>query len=127
VVTFNSPVVVGLPSPPGVTAAWLPELRDAAALCRVHAHLRDAVGGAGERVGPDPARILRDRSVRSLAAWVAAGYYAPDEAHGVVRPTWKGAILITWRLLWPIRPLYRASRRRATRRLLDRLGIPAEG
>jgi hypothetical protein len=56
---------------------------------------------------------------------VAAGFYALDEVHEVVRPTWKGAVLVTWRLLWPVKPLFRARRRWATRRLLDRLGISA--
>ncbi len=121
--TFNSPVVAGLPSPPGLTTAWLPELGDAEGLYRVHAKLRDALGGDGQRIGPDPAEFLRRRSARTVAAWVEAGYYALDEPRGVVRPTWKGAILVTWRLLWPVRPLYRAARRRATRRLLDRLGV----
>lgn len=123
VATFNSRVVVGFPSPPEVTTAWLPELRDAASLYRVHEQLRDAFGGIGERIGADPAGFLADRSARSLAAWVAGGYYAVDEARGEVRPTWKGAVLVTWRLLWPVRPLYRAGRRRATRVLLDRLGV----
>src|SRR5436305_429944 len=82
--------VAGFPSPPGVTAAWLPEIRDAEGLYRVHVQLRDALGAAGERIGPDPAGFLRGRSARALDAWVAGGYYAPDEARGVVRPTWKG-------------------------------------
>jgi hypothetical protein len=55
---------------------------------------------------------------------MSAGYYSLDPAAGVLRPTWNGAALVTWRLLWPVKPLYRAWRRRATRRLLDRLDIP---
>jgi hypothetical protein len=127
--TANSRVIAGFPLPPDVTTAWLPEVRDPAALYEVHAQLRDALGGGRERVGvgPDPAGFLRAGSARSLAAWVAAGYYALDEANGVVRPTWKGAALVTWRLLWPVKPLFRARRRRATRRLLDRLGVPEGG
>ncbi len=124
-VTSNSPVVAGFPLVPGVTAAWLPELREAAPLVRLHARLRDALGGTRERlaIGPDVAAFLRDGATRVVAHWVAAGYYAPAASPGLVRPTWKGAALITWRLCWPIKPLFRASRRRATRRLLDRLGI----
>jgi hypothetical protein len=126
VVTSNSRVVAGFPPPPEVTSAWLPEVRNPPALYRVHERLRDAVGGTRGRigVGPDPAGYLREGSARSQAAWVAAGYYRPDAARGVVRPTWKGAVLVTWRLTWPVKGLYRARRRRATRRLLDRLGIP---
>ena len=124
--TFNSPVVVGFPLPPGITAAWLPEVRSAAALYRIHVQLRDALrgaGGLGSRVVPDPAGFLRNRSARVLAAWVEGGYYAVDEQRGIVRPTWKGAVLITWRLLWPVKPMYRAGRRRATRQLLEHLGV----
>jgi hypothetical protein len=123
--TANNRVPTGYPPLPGVTVAWLPEFRDAASLFRVHAQLGDVLGGARERVGvgDDAAAYLRDVSVRSLANWVATGYYALDAGRGVVRPTWKGAALITWRLLWPIKVLFRARRRRVTRQLLDRLGI----
>jgi hypothetical protein len=123
--TANNRTLTGFPPLPEVTVAWLPEFRDAVALYRIHAQLRDALGGASARIGigADPAAFLRDVSTRSLANWVATGYYALDAVGGVVRPTWKGAVLITWRLLWPVKPLFRARRRRATRELLDRLGI----
>jgi hypothetical protein len=125
-VTANSRVIAGFPPPPDVTSAWLPEVREPATLYRVHERLRDAVGGAGQRVGvgPEAAEYLWTGSIRSHAAWVAAGYYRLDEARGIVRPTWKGAVLVTWRLIQPVKTLYRARRRRATRRLLARLGIP---
>jgi hypothetical protein len=125
VLTANSPVLSGFPPLPGVTVAWLPEVRDAEPLYQVHAQLRDALGRTHERVGigDDPAAFLRDGSVRSLANWVATGYYVLDPVRGVVRPTWKGAALITWRLLWPVKQLFRARRRRATRQLLERLGV----
>ena len=123
--TVNQRILSGFPPVPDLTVAWLPELRDAASLYQVHAQLRNALGRGCERVGigNDPAAFLRDVSLRSLANWVANGYYSLDATRGVVRPTWKGAILITWRLLWPIKPLFRAQRRRATRQLLDHLGI----
>jgi len=128
--TTNNRSLTGFPPVPGVTVVWLPEFRDdAPSLHRVHAQVGDALGGAGDRmgIGDDPAAFLRDVSTRSLANWVANGYYALDADHGVVRPTWKGAALITWRLLWPVKPLYRARRRRATEQLLERLGISLEG
>ena len=127
VVTANNRVTAGFPPLPGITVAWLPAIRDAVSLYRIHAQLRDALGGGRTRVGAgrDPAEFLRDGSARSLANWVATGYYELDEARGVVRPTWKGAVLVTWRQMWPIKPLYRARRRRATRRRLRQLGITA--
>ena len=124
--TTNNRFGTGFPPVPGVTVAWLPEFRgDAPSLHRVHAQLGDALGGACDRmgIGDDAAAFLRDVSTRSLANWVANGYYALDADRGVVRPTWKGAALITWKLLWPVKPLYRARRRRATQQLLERLGI----
>jgi|SRR5579864_1007619 len=128
--TFNSRNVGGFPPLPGVTTAWLPELRDAGQLHYVHAQLADALGGTRKRreIEEDPATFLRDVSTRSLANWVRTGYYALDAARGLVRPTWKGATLIAWRwrLHWPVKPLYQARRRRATRELLDRLGIALE-
>jgi hypothetical protein len=123
--TANNPILSGFPPLPEVTVAWLPEVRDAESLYQVHDQLRDALGGVRERVGigDDPAAFLRAGSIRSLANWVVTGYYVLDPVRGVVRPTWKGAALITWRLLGPVKQLFRARRRRATQQLLDRLGI----
>jgi hypothetical protein len=126
--TANNRLLSGFPPLPGVTVVWLPELRDAAQLCHVHTQLADALGGARKRrgIGADPAAFLRDVSTRSLANWVRTGYYALDADRGVVRPTWKGAALITWRLCWPVKPLFRARRQRTTQQMLDRLGIALE-
>jgi hypothetical protein len=129
VVTSNARVTVGFPQPPGLTAAWLPDVRDPEELFIVHAELRDAVG-SGRRIalGPDPAGVLRAEAAATIAAWLAAGFYRLDPTDDrKLRPTWKGAVLVTWRLLWPVKPLYRARRRRATRELLARYGIAVEG
>jgi hypothetical protein len=124
-VTANNRVTAGFPRLPGITAAWLPEIRDPEELCEVHEQLRDAVARGQPRVGvgSDSAKFLRDGSRRIHANWVATGYYRLDDDRGVYRPTWKGAVLITWRLLWPIKPLFRAWRRHKTTRLLHRLDI----
>jgi hypothetical protein len=121
----SSGVTAGFPQPPGISAAWLPEIRDAEELCEVHERLRDALAQGQPRVGVggDAAKFLRDGSLRIHANWLATGYYRLDKDCGVYRPTWKGAVLVTWRLLWPIKPLFRAWRRRHTSRLLHRLGI----
>jgi hypothetical protein len=121
----NNPVTVGLPSLPETTYVWLPEVRDARRLYHVHEQVRDHLGAGKKRlpVGPDPADFLSEGRERILAHHAATGYFYLDETRGVYRPTWKGAVLMTWRLLWPIRPLYRAWRRRPTRKLLRELGV----
>jgi hypothetical protein len=125
VVTANNRVLSGFSRLPDVTAAWLPDVTDPAALFRVHEQLRDALGHGQTRlpVGPDPAAFLRAGVERTHAKWLTTGYYELDEARRVLRPTWKGAVLVTWRLIWPVKPLFRARKRRATRELLARYGV----
>jgi hypothetical protein len=57
---------------------------------------------------------------------VATGYYWIDERWGVYRPTWKGALLMTGKHAWPVRPIYRALRHRRTRGLLREAGVGGE-
>jgi hypothetical protein len=125
VATANNQITVGLPPLPETTAVWLPEVGDTRQLYRVHQQVRDSLGRSKKRlsVGPDPVAFLTAGRDRIRAHHVATGYYYLDELHGVYRPTWKGAVLMTWRLIWPLRPLYRAWRRRPTRQLLRELGI----
>jgi hypothetical protein len=126
--TANNQITVGLPVLPETTPLWLPEVRDAGLLYRVHCQARDVLGRSKKRlsVGQDPLAFLTEGRNRILAYHVETGYYYLDESRGVFRPTWKGALLMTWRLLWPLRPLYRAWRRRPTRKLLRELGIRLE-
>ncbi|HJT79018.1 MAG TPA: hypothetical protein VJ739_17615 [Gemmataceae bacterium] len=128
VATTNSRLTTGLRSPPGITAVWLPQVRDVWQLYRVHSQVRDGLGAGKERlpVGPDPVAFLKAGSDRMFRHWLASGYYYLDEARGVYRPTWKGAVLMTWRLLRPVRPLYNAWRGRQTRKLLNALDIEVE-
>lgn len=128
VATANNQSTSGRGWLPGVTVVWLPEVRDAWELYRVHGQVRDALGAGKKRlpVGADPVTFLQAGTDRLFRYWLESGYYYLDEDHRVYRPTWKGAVLTTWRLLGPVRPLYRAWRRRQTRKLLDALDIDRE-
>jgi hypothetical protein len=121
----NNALTVGLPSLPETTYVWVPEVRDPRRLYRVHEQVRDGLGAGKQRlpIGPDPADFLEVARERILAHYVATGYFFLDAARCAYRPTWKGAVLMSWRLLWPIRPLYRAWRRRPSRKLLRELGV----
>ncbi|HZU37665.1 MAG TPA: hypothetical protein VFA18_17220 [Gemmataceae bacterium] len=124
-VTSNNRITVGLPLSPEATPVWLPEVRDPRHLYAVHQQVRESMmlGKKPLGVGPDPIAFLIARSKENLQQFANGGYFYLDEAGGVYRPTWKGAFLMTWRLLPPIRPFYVAWRRRRTRKLLRHLGI----
>lgn len=128
IATANPQHTVGLPSLPEITVLWLLELRDAEQLYHVHTKVTAFLGVGKKRraVGHDPAAFLSAGQNRMYAHWVESGYYYFDERRRVYRPTWKGALLMTGRLVWPIQPLYRAWRRRPTRKLLGELGVRLE-
>jgi hypothetical protein len=128
IATANNQVTAGLPSLPEITQVWLPEVRDARQLGRIHNQVRDSLGAGKKRVavGPNAAAFLTAGRDRQLAHFVETGYFSFDETNGVYRPSWKGAALMTWRLLWPMRPVYRAWRRRPTHKLLRELGVDLE-
>jgi hypothetical protein len=126
--TANQRFTTGLPSPPEITAVWLPEVRQPGELYRVHGQVRDRLGDGKKRlpVGPDPAAFLGAATLRLLTLWVRTGHFYLDEARGVYRPTWKGAVRATWHHLPLVRLLYRAWRRRRTRKLLDELDVEVD-
>src|SRR5262249_44260310 len=55
IATANNQLTVGLPSLPGITALWLPEVRDPKQLYRIHDQVRDLMGLGKKRaaVGSD--------------------------------------------------------------------------
>src|SRR5262245_43678310 len=98
----------------GITVVWLPEVRVTRELARWHSGVRQRLspGKTCLPVGQDPVILLTEGQDRVRAHMVKTGYSYLDDAHGVYRPTWKGAVRMTWRLIWPVRPLFRAWLRR---------------
>jgi hypothetical protein len=60
--------------------------------------------------------------LKEFETQVATGYLFPDPDGACYRPTWKGAVLMTWRLCWPVSAIVRSARKRATASLLKTLG-----
>jgi hypothetical protein len=56
---------------------------------------------------------------KTLMRQVQFGYLYLDEATQFFRPTWKGAVLMTWKLAWPAGMIQRALIRRNARRLVN--------
>jgi hypothetical protein len=106
------------PQPPRMRKLALPQIGDAARLLRVHRARVARHGGSevGRLPGPegDPAEHLRHSALEEWSRPIKAGYYTLDESRRLYCPTWKGACLMTWKLVWPITAIRRmASRRRA--------------
>jgi hypothetical protein len=126
--TVNNPFSSGLPPLPEQTVLWLPEVKDVHQLYRIHTLVIQGQRIRKKKIpiGPNPINYLSEGRDRLLAHHVETGYYYLDKNHNVYRPTWKGAILATWKHVWPLRPLYQSWRRRPTRELLRELGIHLE-
>lgn len=120
----NNRLTTGTPPLPGMLTVWLPQARDSRELYRMHSRVRDSYGAGKKRrpIGPDPEPFLHEGKARVLAHYVDLGLYYLDEAKGVYRPTWKRAILSTWRQMRFIRPILNWRRQRVSQLLRD-LGV----
>ena len=71
----------------------------------------------------DPADFLRKSQLKEQAKYSESGYYYHDEEHRVYRLTWRGAILMSWKLLWPIKQIRAILGRVKAARLLREVGM----
>lgn len=102
-------------------------IKDGRLLYAIHRARVERSGRAADpRVLPEPGQeqeFLRAEHRRELGRVADAGYLWLDEPAGLYRMTLKGAYIMTWRMLWPLKPLRSAARRRKARRELLRLGF----
>lgn len=97
-----------------------------AVLYRLHERAVEEFGGKSKMPVPphdDLVRVVRDDIVSEMESQIETGYLkkTPDGRHFV--PTWKGAILMTWKLAWPVGAFRRALRKKRGRRLMHQWGI----
>src|SRR5215203_6120999 len=98
----------------------LPGIDDAATLYKVHRYLTSDVRGPVKPL-PSKYRIAESmeiESVRTLRRQVEAGYFYLDKSRGTYRPTAVGAVLMSWKLLWPVGMIRAALMRRNAARLV---------
>ena len=102
--TGNGPIPSVFPARKGLLAARFPSERDAARLYALHrAHVARRGGRAATiRIG-DPAVFQQREEEASTRSWLASGYVYQDGAS--LRPTWKGAFCMPYRLLFPWKQL----------------------
>ena len=105
----------------------LPDVRDPVRVLEVSRALmrRDYDKARRARVNyrGDPARYLSEAMVRELTQQIQTGYLWLDESAAVFRPTWKGALLMTYKLLWPIKQRRARRLRLRAASLLRKLGL----
>jgi hypothetical protein len=113
---------------PHITSIRLPMIRKPDRLYQLH---QAAAKGHHQSSGKvlrleeefrgDAVAYLTRTLVEELEGQIETGYMYLSAAENVFRPTWKGAVLMTWGLLWPYSAIRRARRDAKARRLLKEL------
>jgi hypothetical protein len=105
----NSPLPGVFGRVPGREKVRLREVRDPVRLFRIYQALVTRRYGALRRepadYRTDPAGFLGAAMARELGQQVETGYLRLDDRAEVYRPTWKGAFLMTWKLMQPFRDI----------------------
>jgi hypothetical protein len=123
VVTTNRASTSVLPMPKKRLRLYLPDIHDSGELYEIHGKVVELLGTRSNEtsLNGDPAVFLNSFARKDLKLCLERGYYYLDPTIEVYRPTWKGAIMMTWKDLWPGKPIRRAWRKHQTNRLLRKL------
>ncbi len=103
-----------------------PWIDDPRRLNEIHNACITHFGNGASRVDKpikDPIDFLRKSHLKETVKFAESGYYYLDEDARIYRLTWRGAVLGTWKLLWPIKPIRAALASRRSARVLHELGI----
>ncbi len=117
---------------PRRTTGRFPVFRDASRLYRLHQELVARAGGGqkvlrlDEEFGGDARATLAASMIEELEDQVQTGYLYLSPREKLYRPTCKGALLMTWKLLWPFKTIQRRRVARTARRLMTEFGIEPE-
>lgn len=125
--TNNRRQLTGLPAIRRKRVFTFRQITNPRQLLKLHRGLVSRFGGYEEPVLPPrggEAAAVRDAVIRDTQRMAGMGYLALDEMENAYRPTWKGAILMTWRIIWPISALRRMLLRRRGNRLINTLLVP---
>lgn len=127
IATHNNRQLSVVPSPREKRVFPFPQMTHPRRLYLLHRRLVSRFGGYEEPIPParkTEVEALRNSVARDYRRLVRMRYLAPDETENVYRPTWKGAILTTWRIIWPISALRRMLLNRRGNRLINTLLVP---
>ncbi len=126
--TNNSHQIGSFPLKEGYTNTQFPTVQKADRLYRIHQALAERHGSDAGKVlrldegfHGDAAAYLAFAIREELEGQIPTGYMYLAPGGDVFRPTWKGAFLMCWALLFPWKQLRFARRDRKERRLLGEL------
>lgn len=126
--TNNTDQLSSFVPPSNTTSLRLPMIRKADRLYQLHqaaTKRHDRSSGKFLRVDEefrgDAVAYLARAMVEELEGQIDTGYMYRSHLENVFRPTWKGAFLMTWGLLWPFSMIRRMLRDARARRLLREL------
>jgi len=130
IVDTNSNVQEGAFAP--VENKWIlqfPRVKDAAKLYRVHQRaLQEFTSGkTKKRLPPEDLLVegARQGMINELTGQIGTGYLYLDADGEYFRPTWKGAYLMCWKMMWPVSTVRRILRNRKANSLLAEWGMEA--
>ena len=90
----------------------------------LHRRLKGTYAAAWAPLPPPHGREIQavhNSIAKEYEKQVRAGYFYLDREEGVYRPTWKGAFLMTWKLIWPFTLFRNILVRRRANRLINEL------
>jgi hypothetical protein len=110
---------------PELAVHRIPHVRDAQSLLRIHRHLASREAHRRAVLPPQGREVdaACEHIAAVLARQAALGYFYLDAASDRYRPTWKGACLMTWRLLWPVSAIVEQRQRAEGHRLARSAGV----
>lgn len=120
--TTNSPDPVRFPSVPMCRFVQFPDIESPALLYRLHGRAVEEFGDSAKVPLAPSERLLdvmRQDWVTELNWYRGCGYLFISPGDEYHRLTWKGAIVLTCKELWPVRSIRRALVHRRARRLLS--------
>lgn len=126
--TTNGSTLRIFKSEPRRPSFQFPGVEDARFLYRVHRALveRQAPGRRGLLPSPGmEVPHLCESEARALRYQVECGYFFLDKSRGMCRHTWKGALLITGKLMYGVREVREVLRKRRVSATLKSLGLKA--
>jgi hypothetical protein len=121
IATNNSRTLSNSPPCPWRTIVNVPDVEGARELYRIHADVVSHLAPRSEASVPlegDPVAYQQAYAEREKGRFVECGYMYLDPETDCYRATWKGAVLMAWKLLWPVSAIRRARLRRRTEALL---------